>query len=38
VPTTYFVNPKEEKSYFERVGFVNKVEFLELLKQINDPL
>lgn len=38
VPTTYFVDPKEEKAYFERVGFVNKVEFLELLKQISSPL
>lgn len=34
VPTTYFIDPKEEKSYFERVGFVNKVEFLELLNQL----
>lgn len=34
VPTTYFVNPKEEKSYYERIGFVNKAEFLQLLKQL----
>ncbi|QFR42518.1 thioredoxin family protein [Sulfurimonas xiamenensis] len=34
VPTTYFIDTKEEKSYYERVGFVNKIEFLEVLKQM----
>jgi len=34
VPTTYFIDPKDEKSDYERVGFINKIEFLELLKQL----
>jgi thioredoxin-related protein len=34
VPTTYFIDPKEQKAYYERMGFVNKTEFLELLKEI----
>ncbi len=34
VPTTYFIDPKDEKSDYERIGFINKIEFLELLKQL----
>ncbi len=35
VPTTYFVSAKEEKSFYESVGFSNKVDFLHLLKQLD---
>lgn len=34
VPTTYFVEPKKEWAYYERIGFANKAEFLEALKEV----
>ena len=33
VPTTYIIDPKDEKSDYERMGFMGKVEFLELFEE-----
>ena len=35
VPTVFFVKAHEEKSFHESVGFLNKVDFLHLLEQLN---
>lgn len=34
VPTTFFVDPNEEKEYYKQVGFSNEIDFLDLLKEI----
>lgn len=34
VPALFFVNSKDEKSYYEHVGFMNKTDFLNLLEQL----
>lgn len=33
VPTTYIVDPRDEKSDYERMGFMGKREFLELFEE-----
>lgn len=34
VPTTYIIDPKDEKSDYERMGFMDKAEFLELFEEL----
>ncbi len=34
VPTTYIIDPKDEKSDYERMGFMGKAEFLELFEEL----
>lgn len=34
VPTTYIIDPKDEKSDYERMGFMDKKEFLELFEEL----
>ena len=35
VPALFFVDHKEEKSYYEHVGFMNKADFLHLIGQLD---
>lgn len=35
VPALFFVDYKEEKSYYEHVGFMNKADFLHLIGQLD---
>ncbi len=32
IPTVFFVDPKDEKEYWETIGYLNKKEFSEALK------
>ncbi|MGB6018064.1 MAG: thioredoxin family protein [Sulfurimonadaceae bacterium] len=32
IPTVFFVDPKDEKEYWESIGYLNKKEFSEALK------
>ncbi|TKI71023.1 thioredoxin family protein [Sulfurimonas crateris] len=34
VPTTYIIDPKDEQSDYERMGFMGKAEFLELFEEL----
>jgi thioredoxin-related protein len=34
VPALFFVKPTEEKAFYENVGFANKIDFLNLLEQL----
>ncbi len=35
VPALFFVEYKEEKAYYEHVGFMNKADFLHLISQLD---
>jgi len=34
VPAVFFVKPKEQKAFYENIGFTNKADFLNLLEQL----